>query len=91
MNKQITIGGVLVTVPAEYLKAEEAHCKLEMATFYNTHDRSAKAIARDIVLAKRVEFHEKYLAGKVSITPPTPVKTLSIWRKIARWSLGHKN
>ena len=89
-HNEIMIGGRAVPVPKGYIQAEAEYTKAEHDAFITLSGGTTKEVARDAVLAKRVEFYERYLAGKVNIEPRTPADESSFWRKLARFSLGHK-
>ena len=89
-TSEISIGGQLIRVPAGYVTAEAEYTKVELFAFHNAPHGSTRAGTRQAVLAKRIEFHELYLAGKAIITPPAPKPSKTRFQKICYWLIGGK-
>ena len=85
---QIMIGGHLETVPLGYTQAESKFTEGESQIFYALPDGPEKEQARIVVLTKRIEFYELYMAGKVTIEKPVVIT--KTWRSYVRWLLGGK-
>ena len=87
--KQIIIGGREVEVPDGYIQAEAEYTKDATAVFRALSSGAAKEAARADIMTKRVEFHDLYVAGKATITPPVKAQP-STFKRICRWAIGHK-
>jgi len=89
-TKQIYVGGYLVNVPSGYIKLEREYTEYELANFDNAvakGDERQIEKCRKIVLQKRVEFYEHYIAGKVIIPEIEDDKKKSFWQNFTLSSI----
>jgi len=69
--KNIHIGDEWVEVPIGYVYAESIYTDGTMVTFHSMPEGPSKEKARQLVLNKRVEVHQKYISGEIVIPEPT--------------------
>jgi hypothetical protein len=87
--KEIQIGGIPRQVPPNYIEAECKYTQVELAEFYASPQGKDKKRVRAEVLAKRIEFYDKYSSGKIRLDPITQ-PTQSTFSNIINWLSGAK-